>query len=73
MWRMDFVFRKRIADRIAEHRTTEVVSVVYGRALEEITDDEMCARFQRIRAEEKAFLIAEDAAVKRQTDERSEV
>jgi hypothetical protein len=58
---MDFLLMKRIADSCLERRTAEIQTYVYGYLVDEKTPEELVAGLNRIRSEEKARVLAEDA------------
>jgi hypothetical protein len=60
--RVDEVFARRTGEAALERRRDEITTAIFGFLIEELNDDELVARLRRIRSEERARIIAEDAA-----------
>jgi hypothetical protein len=59
---------KRVAEAVLERRHDELTAAVFNHALGDMSDEELCARLRRIRGEERARVLSEDAAAKTATD-----
>lgn len=64
---MDLLVR-RTAESFLERRRDEVTAAVFAHALGDLSDDELCARLRRIRGEERARVLTEDAAARTAAD-----
>jgi len=59
---LDILLLKRIAESTIEKRSTEISDTLFAFFVEELNDEELCARLRRFKAEARARVIAEDTA-----------